>query len=201
VRQSNYHVLVGLIYLVGQCPNEVLDMTLPGGFGTRHVPLVWNVAETDASKAMEEFAPGLTTWGILFWVPLMRGGDDPTIIARWKELMQSLTNRHHRDELLEIALVFAELAGCYLAWEKGLEEVMTESAVVNRWLEQGENKGELKTKRADVLFALGKRFPGKVTDEIRSVINSQDSIELLQHWHEAAFDASSIEDFIRALRN
>src|SRR5262249_18376096 len=32
-RQGKYRVLTALVYLQGRCPDAVLDMTLPGGFG------------------------------------------------------------------------------------------------------------------------------------------------------------------------
>ncbi|VTU00618.1 unnamed protein product [Gemmataceae bacterium] len=52
--------------LRGQCPEPVLDMTLPGGFGTRHAPLVWNVADCDAAAALNGAAAGTVPWGTLF---------------------------------------------------------------------------------------------------------------------------------------
>jgi hypothetical protein len=38
--KGKYKVLAGLVYLVGACPSNVLDMTLTGGAGTRHTALV-----------------------------------------------------------------------------------------------------------------------------------------------------------------
>jgi hypothetical protein len=32
----------------------VIDMTLPGDFGTWHAPLLWYVAQEDAALALEE---------------------------------------------------------------------------------------------------------------------------------------------------
>src|ERR1700681_631067 len=34
-RRGKYHILVALVYLRGTCPDSVLDMTLPGGWGTK----------------------------------------------------------------------------------------------------------------------------------------------------------------------
>ena len=52
-RQGKYKVLTALVYLQGRCPDEVLNMTLSGGFGTRHAPLIWNVGEDDAAATLE----------------------------------------------------------------------------------------------------------------------------------------------------
>ena len=39
-RRGKYNILVALVYLRGECPESVLDMTLPDGRGTRHAPLI-----------------------------------------------------------------------------------------------------------------------------------------------------------------
>ena len=36
-RRGKYNVLVALVYLRGTCPERVLDMTLPGGWGTLQI--------------------------------------------------------------------------------------------------------------------------------------------------------------------
>ena len=60
-RKGKYRVLTALVYLQGRCPDEPLHMTLPGGFGTRHAPLVWDVGEDSAAATLEAVAglPGL----------------------------------------------------------------------------------------------------------------------------------------------
>ncbi len=80
-RRARYRVLTALIYLQGRCPAAALDMTLSGGFGTRHAPLVWNVAEDHASVALEQVVDGRVSWGLLFWLPLMAnvGVHDPNL--------------------------------------------------------------------------------------------------------------------------
>jgi len=53
--------------------------------------------------------------------------------------MQRVPDRRQRGDLAQIAMVFAELAGCFLTWEKELEGwEMTESMVVNRWIEKAD---------------------------------------------------------------
>jgi hypothetical protein len=200
-RRGKYNVLAALVYLRGQCPEGVLDMTVPGGFGTRHAPLVWNVAEDSAAEAIESLAAGRTTWGVLFWIPLMRGGHDPALIERWKEQAAAVPDRRVRGDLAQIALVFAELAGCYPAWEKGLEGWdMTEPQVVNRWIEKARAEARLEEARAFVLRALQRRFPGDIPPEVVATINAQPSATMLEGWFDQAMSSASMEEFIAALR-
>lgn len=134
-RQGKYRVLTGLVYLQGRCPESALDMRLPEGFGTQHTALVWNIEEDIADAMLNSLDAGQTSWGVLFWVPLMAGGADEAVIVRWKERVLAIKDRRRRGDLGQIALVFAELAGRYAAWERGLEGFdMTESNVVNRWV-------------------------------------------------------------------
>jgi hypothetical protein len=172
-------------------------MTLPGGRGTRHEPLVWNVAQDSAPAALEAVAAGQLSWGMLFWVPLMHGGGDAATIVRWKELASALPDRQKRGDLGRIALVFAELAGCYLAWEQGLKEWdMTESKVVNAWMEQA----SLQTRRELLLRVLRNRLPEAVTSEVIAAINAQPSSSMLDDWLDAASTAGSAEAFLAVLR-
>ncbi len=79
-----------------------------------------------------------------------------------------------------IALVFAELAGCYLAWERELAGwEMTESQVVNRWISQGEAKGKLEVTQTFLIRAL-RRFGEPIPEEILATINTQTSLPLLE---------------------
>ncbi len=111
-RKGKYNVTAGLVYLRGRCPEAVLDMTLPDGSGTRHAPLVWNVADDDARQALEAVASGRSSWGLLFWVALMAGGGDDALIGRWKEVVAAIvSDLQTRGNLAAIAMVFAELAG------------------------------------------------------------------------------------------
>lgn len=200
-RKGKYKVLAALVYLRGCCPESELDMTVGGQRGTLHRPVVWNVEEDDAAQALDDLAAGRATWGVLFWIALMRQGDDAGIIKRWKELAGALPDARRRSDLGRIALVFAELAGCYLAWEQGLEDFsMTESQVVNRWIEKAQLETEMKRARADLLRFVQKRFPGRAPPELADTINSQPSLSLLEEWIDAAATANSFEEFFAVLR-
>jgi hypothetical protein len=201
-RRGKFRVFTALVYLRDRCPEEVLDMTLPGGFGTRHAPLVWNVAADDAAATLEAVVAGQTSWGMLYWVPLMAGGGEEAIMGRWKEVVAAtVPQRRVRGTLVGIALVFAELAGCYLSWERSLEGwEMTESQVVNRWISQGEARGKLAMARAKLVDLLKGRFPGAVPDEIVQLINQQESLELLDGWFKAGIRAFTFDQFLDELK-
>jgi hypothetical protein len=200
-RRGKFRVLTGLIYLQGRCPDSVLDMTLPEGFGTRHTALVWNVAEESAEAVLAAVETGLASWGVLFWVPLMAGGGDPAVIARWKERALTVEDRRRRGDLGSIALVFAKLAGRYAAWENALEGFdMTESKVVNRWIEEAANRARLEEARGQLIRILQRRFPALLTDDVLGSINAQPSLDLLHDWTDASLAASFPEEFLGVLR-
>jgi hypothetical protein len=200
-RQGKYNILVALVYLRGSCPEAVLDMTLPGGWGTKHAPLVWNVADDVAREALDALEAGTMTWGILFWIPLMRGGDDPAVLARWREQASRVENVRVRADLIRIALVFAELAGRLVAWSNAMKEWnMIESQLVWEWTADARREAEVTTRREDLLLALKERFPDLLSEEAVGVINQQESIELLRDWFRAALRASSLEEFLAVLR-
>jgi hypothetical protein len=201
-RKGKYKVLTALVYLAGHCPEDVLEMTLPGGFGTRHAPLVWNVGEDDAAVTLEAVASGRSSWGMLFWVALMAGGKDPAVIARWKEVVaEAVSDRRVRGNLAGIALVFAELVGRRVEWARGLKGFeMTESQVVNEWMSRGEAKGKLATQRQNLLKLLVKRFPGAVPDDVVRLVNEQESLGILEHWFDAAAEAYTFDQFLAVLK-
>jgi hypothetical protein len=197
-RQGKCRVLTALVYLQGRCPDAVLDMTLPGGFGTRHAPLVWNVGEDNAPAALEAVATGALSWGMLFWVALMAEGQRDAVIARWRDVVvQVVPDRRARGNLAGIALVFAELVGRRAEWQRGLEGFeMTESQVVNEWISQG----MLKEGRQNLLEALEGRFPGAAPSDVVRLIQQQDSLELLHDWFKAAVRVTTFAQFLDVLK-
>lgn len=200
-RHEKYRVIVGLVYLQDADADEPLDMTLPNGHGTFHSPLFWSVREDEASVALEELATGRATWGVLFFVPLMKGGDEPAVIERWKELCGLVPEGQSQEDLGRVALIFAGLAGRYLAWEKGLEEWnMTESFVVNEWMRQASERTHLEVSRKYLLMVLDARFPGAVSQPLRETIAQQPSLSHLEAWFVQANQVASMDEFMKIVR-
>jgi hypothetical protein len=77
---------------------------------------------------------------------------------------------------------------------------MTESKVVNRWIEQARREGRILALRENLLQLAQGRFPGSIPTEVVDLINRQDSQELLDEWFRAAISAASAEQFLSALR-
>jgi hypothetical protein len=198
--QGKYRVFCGLVYLKGACPEPVLDMTLGGGFGTRHAPLLWEVEKDDAGAALAAVADSKASWGLLFWIALMTGAEHVAIIARWRELVNDPTkvpSSWMRQNLVGIAMLFAELAGRFLVWERVLEGWdMVESQVANRWRAQG----DLRTTRALLLRLLETKYRGSLSDEVKQLIEHQTDLALLKRWFESALEATTFEQFVQKLK-
>jgi hypothetical protein len=199
-RQGQYRVFCGLVYLKGTCPEPVLDMTIGEGFGTRHAPLLWEVEKDDAEAALTAVAEGKASWGLLFWVALMTGADKKGIIGRWRELVSDPTrvpSPWMRQNLVGIALVFAELAGRYLLWERELEGWdVVESQVANRW----RALGELTRSRTWLVRLLQTKYPAEFNDEVKHLVEQQTDLALLNQWFEFALEAPNFEQFVRQLK-
>jgi hypothetical protein len=199
-RQGRYRVYSGLVYLKGSCPEAVLDMTLAGGFGTRHAPLLWEVEKDDAGAALAAVADGRGGWGLLFWIALMTGADREAIIARWREQVNDpdkVPSAWMRQNLVGIAMLFAELAGRFLVWERALEGWdMVESQVANRWRTQG----EVRRSRAWLLELLRTKYQGSVTADVVQLVEQQSDLTLLQTWFTTALREETFEQFVQTLK-
>lgn len=132
----------------------------------------------------------------------MSGADQETIVKRWQAIVEArIDDRTTRSDLVGIALVFAELAGRRQVWESTLGGWhMTESAIVNGWIQQGETRGVLRTKRRDIVETLEIRFPGETPGEIQQLIEQQESLGLLEDWFRAALRAGTFDQFLAVLR-
>jgi hypothetical protein len=73
---------------------------------------------------------------------------------------------------------------------------VTESQVVNEWISQG----KLEQRREDLLRLLERRFPGQIPEEVRRVLEHQDSMPILQDWFDEAAVAGSMDAFHTVLR-
>lgn len=197
-RSGKYKVASGLVYLRHRCPAEAVDMRLPDGSGTRHAPRIWNVAEDHAVEALSAVESGAASRGMLFWVPLMAGADHEAVIGRWKDVVAAkVAERTRRSDLAKVATVFAELAGRRIIWKRTLEEFdVTESQVMNEWIEQA----ELRKEQQLLQRLLHKRFPGAVAADITKLVSEQADPRTLNDWFDAAASAATYDEFLAVLK-
>ncbi|MGL4554544.1 MAG: hypothetical protein ACRC33_25550, partial [Gemmataceae bacterium] len=121
---------------------------------------------------------------------------------RWREVaLAAVPDRRRWGDLRAVALLFAELARNFPAWERGTEEAeMGESQVANGWRAEGDARGTLRTGRRHVLEALDIRFPGEASPEVRQLIEGQDTPSVLDDWFRAALRAGTCDEFFQAIR-
>jgi hypothetical protein len=130
----------------------------------------------------------------------MKGAGEREIVRRWLQLTR-LAPASELGSLRTVALLFAELAGCRPVWQEELEGwTVTESPLLNSWLQQAADRKALEQGREWLLDCLRTRFPADLTPEVIATINQQPSVALLHDWYKAALTASTSAEFLAALR-
>jgi hypothetical protein len=196
---EKYRVFAALIYLKGECPQSVLDMTLPYRGGTHHRALVWDVCKNDARISLDKLEAGRVSWGVLFWLPLMKGGCDADVLARWKALAERLAPTPEAlVGLRGCGRVFADLVGKRPEWERAMGvSLVTESEVVNEWMAMK----ALEEAKIILRELIRERFPGLLTADVEAAIADQPSHDLLRSWLRAlARPDQTAEGFLAVLR-
>ena len=59
---------------------------------------------------------------------------------------------------------------------------------------------ELKARRELLVRLLNNQFPGAVPAGVTTLINEQESLDLLDHWFDAAVDAATVEEFMAVVK-
>lgn len=144
-----------------------------------------------AAKQLRRRQAGEVASCLLAWVSLMDGGDAAENLAEWKRLA----------EYGGIALLFADLAGRRETWKPLLEDWnMPESQVVKEWIAMGEERGRRETLRSTLIHALKIRFGPLPTDLVTS-IHSENDLDRLSRWFDAALTCPSLEQFQAGLQS
>jgi len=126
----------------------------------------------------------------------MRGGGEPGIIERWKEIAGTETDNALRATSGAIAMLFAELNGWVPAWQAGLEGWnMPESTVVEAWKAEGRAEGV----RGALLVVLGQRLGAPVPADVVAAIEAQADPDILSRWLAFAVTADGLEAFRKAI--
>jgi hypothetical protein len=143
----------------------------------------------DARIVLAEIAAGTAPPELLAFLPLMQSGDDPAIIARWREMVGAETDQHRRGSYA-LAKVFAERAGRRSLWEAAMEDLnMIESPLIAELLAGARIEGKI-----EMLVRIVKRLPGQ-PDAVLATIRACTNSDQIDRWWEAALEATSVEDF------
>ncbi len=187
-----------LLFLTGTQVETGLDMVLPGQkdvfvrLGLR--PMV--LAEQDAVVLLDEIEHNKRPRSLLIWVPLMKGGQNSKIVARWRKLLEREKDEARRKTIVDLARVFADLAGCQEVWDKGLEGVDVNESKVMREVRQ---QGAVVSKREDLLEFLEARYSGQLPATFLERLRTEADLGVLSRWVRLAGSASSLDAFLAAL--
>jgi hypothetical protein len=80
-----------------------------------------NLRDEDAAAPLAGIAASHLARCLLPFIPLMRGGAEPSMIAEWKTLAQAVPDARRRSDYGGLALVFAALTDCRPLWKRELE--------------------------------------------------------------------------------
>ncbi len=109
--------------LTGHSPAETLHLrsVIAPRCGLELTILRWPLADDDAAAVVAGVASGKVSPWVLGWVPLMRGGEQASIIGQWRTAAERrLPDERDLAELGTLTLVFATLARRQPAWQTGL---------------------------------------------------------------------------------
>ncbi len=78
--------------------------------------------------------------------------------------------------------------------------MMRESQYIKSWEKVGEERAELRTKRADLLKAVELRLQDPVPEAIRLAIEGTNDVARLESWFAAALTAQTIADLRKEMK-
>jgi hypothetical protein len=173
-KRDKYQFLVGLIFLTGAPPGLALDMDAPGmpELGLWFRPAVLDFSKADALVLLDAIEQNRLPRVLIVWVPLMKNGQTPEVVRRWRALAE-------KDErvrtMADLALVFARLTDSVEVWKKGLEGIMLLKSPLME-----EVRVELQ--RQNTLDVLELHFPGAVPASVVQRIQAETDLARLQKW-------------------
>jgi hypothetical protein len=77
---------------------------------------------------------------------------------------------------------------------------MTESAIVNLWMSQAENRGAVRTSQQKLLKLLRERHNTPLPADVITLVNTQDDLTLLDLWFTAAIRCNTLDHFLQSLK-
>jgi hypothetical protein len=102
-------------------------------------------------------------------------------------------DEERRGQYREAAIVFAELTSRQVNWLRATEGwMMRESQYIKSWERVGEERAELRTKRADLLLVVKLRLQNPVPESVRLAIEGTNDLSKLETWLAAAATAQTV---------
>jgi hypothetical protein len=207
-KRDRYQVAGLVVLLTGKMKALEIHAVLPGTNLLLHYQAqVVNLSLMSAAETLERIARGELGRTILVWVPLMKGGGEPGVVALWLALARQEVDAQFRADYAGLALVFAEAARCRPVWEKALEGwEMEQSAVIKGWkdqghkeghkegLREGKQEGSVTTQRASLVKLLWARFRNEPLADLLKKVEQTSDLALLSEWFDKALEAATFED-------
>ena len=192
-----------LIHLTGQRRETRLQL-LPSCTtkGTTVEPIIVDLCKEDAALTLADIDAGTTALCILPWIPLMKGGGNPALIAEWKRVTMKEPSAERRSMYRDLALVFAELIKEQVNWLQGLEGwEMKVSQTILGWKREGKHEGVIEARRADLLETVRVRLQDPVPEPIRLAIEGTNDPDTLTRWFRAALTVQTLDELRKGMRS
>jgi hypothetical protein len=195
-----YQVAGALIVLKGEQRGMEIQMELPDtSLRFSWAASVMNEAKQDAKEVMAQIKAKKLGLGILPWVALMSGADDPEAAEEWARLILLETDEERRRDYVGVARLFAEWTRRTEIWKKALEGWDMEtwkSETIETW----RNQGDLRTKRADLIEVMELKFKCEVPADMRQRIQQTTDITTLARWLKQVMLLTSLDDVRREMQ-
>lgn len=194
-----YNLSAGMTFLTSAPEIVELRSSLPDEQQTLlFAPHLRIVSAEVAVATLQAFEDNRCGWGILAWCSLIQGGQDLEFVARWRGVVERLSDLGVQRILVDIVQVFAQLTDSGPIWKKGLEDMLiTESILMREQRDIGAAQGALKARREDLLAILEARFT--VPSQVREHIEQQTDLQLLARWLTLAATQPDIDAFRSAI--
>lgn len=189
--------------LSGEQRHRRIDWTQNNGvFGSRLAPYIVDVASQDARQTLARIKSGEVDNSVLPLLAVMVGGHTEEFIKQeWMPVALLEKNTKRLVQLRDMAIVLSELGKAPVNWINALEGwLVMESQYIKKWELRGEERGELRRMRADLLKCVKLRLADPVPEAIRAAIEGTNDLEALERWYGDALVASDIAALRKAMR-
>ena len=194
-RNSRFNVGAVVVNLTGTGRATRRMEWLATGLTTHLEVVERNMGGESADEFLTEIEGARRSRGLLPWIPLMTGADEPGIIERWKLAANADPSYRRRAEYGGLAKTFAGAMDWKDRWLTALKEWnVNESQAVLEWIAEGEAKGEAKACANLVLKELDTKGE-PVPEELVAAILAQSSVDVLMEWVATAFRCPDIANF------